>query len=227
MEVLYRDDVLLVVNKPSGLLTHRGLANDRDNALVRARALAGCYVHPVHRLDRATSGVLVFALDADAARVLGKQVEAGGFDKRYLALVRGATQDAFEIDYPLPALEAPKDAARKPARTSLRTLARFERSSLLECIPHTGRPHQLRRHLKHISHPIAGDTRYGDGKHNRALRERFGLYRLALHAARLSLTHPRSGERMTLQAGLPDDLAAALHAMSLLDMAAQYCVSHA
>lgn len=221
MEVLYRDEVLLVVNKPSGLLTHRGLANDRDNALVRARAIAGCYVHPVHRLDRATSGVLVFALDAEAARVLGKQVESGGWGKRYLALVRGATADAFEIDYALPALEAPRDAERKPARTSLRTLGRFERSSLLECIPHTGRPHQLRRHLKHISHPIAGDTRYGDGKHNRALRERFGLYRLALHAASLSLTHPRSGERLTLRASVPEDLAGALRAMSLLSVAEQ------
>jgi tRNA pseudouridine65 synthase len=216
MEVLYRDDELLVVNKPSGLLTHRGLANDRDNALVRARALAGRYVYPVHRLDRATSGVLVFALDAESAGALGKQLEAGGFDKRYLALVRGAPADALEIDYPLPALEAERGAERKPARTSLRTLGRFERSSLLECTPHTGRPHQLRRHLKHISHPIAGDTRYGDGKHNRALRERFGLHRLALHAARLTLTHPRSGERLTLHAQLPDDLTATLHAMSLL-----------
>jgi tRNA pseudouridine65 synthase len=219
MEVLYRDDVLLVVNKPSGLLTHRGLANDRDNALVRARSLAGCYVHPVHRLDRATSGVLVFALDADTARALGKQLEGGGFAKRYLALVRGSAPEAMDIDYPLPALEAAPGSERKPARTSLRRLASCERSSLLECVPHTGRPHQLRRHLKHISHPIAGDTRYGDGKHNRALRERFGLHRLALHAASLSFAHPRTGERLTLHAALPDDLAAPLRAMSLLETA--------
>ena len=190
MEVLYRDDLLLVVNKPSGLLTHRGLANDRDNALVRARALAGRYVHPVHRLDRATSGVLVFALDAETASALGRQLASRRFRQ---ALPRARARHAAgcaRIDYPLPALEAAPGAERKSARTSLRRLGSFERSSLLECIAHTGRPHQLRRHLKHVFHPIAGDTRYGDGKHNRALRERFGLHRLALHAARLSFTHP-------------------------------------
>jgi tRNA pseudouridine65 synthase len=223
LEVLYRDDVLLVVNKPSGLLTHRGLANDRDNALARARALAGCYVYPAHRLDRATSGVLVFALDASTARALGKQLEEGGFDKRYLAVVRGTPPDTLDIDYPLPAIEADKDAERKPARTSLRRLGSFERCSLLECVPHTGRSHQLRRHLKHIDHPIAGDTRYGDGKHNRMVRERFGLYRLALHASCLGFAHPRSGARLTLYAGLPDDLAAPLAAMSLLDAAERLC----
>jgi tRNA pseudouridine65 synthase len=221
MDVLYRDDVLLVVNKPSGLLTHRGLANDRDNALVRARALAGCYVHPVHRLDRATSGVLVFALDPDAARALGKQLQDGGFDKHYLALVRGTPPDTLEIDYALPPIEAGPGAERKPARTSLRRLGSFERFSLLECVPHTGRAHQLRRHLKHISHPVSGDTRYGDGTHNRALRERFGLHRLALHAARLAFTHPCSDDRLVLSAPLPDDLAAALRAMSLLEAAQQ------
>ena len=219
VDVLYRDELVLVVSKPSGLLTHRGWANDRDNALVRARAIAGCHVHPVHRLDRATSGVLLFALDEQAAAALGAQLEAHGFDKRYLALVRGLTEDAFEIDYPLRALEAGPEAEKKPARSSLTRLGSFERYSLLETIPHTGRSHQLRRHLKHVSHPILGDTRYGDGAHNRACRERFGLHRLALHAAALSFTHPSSGERLTCHAPLPTDLCDVLGAMDLLPAA--------
>jgi len=219
VEVLYRDARVLVVSKPSGLLTHRGWANDRDNALVRARSIAGCHVHPVHRLDRATSGVLLFALTEAAAAVLGSQLEAHGFDKRYLALVRGVTEEAFELDYPLRALEAGPEAARKPARSSFRRLGTFERYSLLEAVPHTGRSHQLRRHLKHLRHPILGDTRYGDGRHNRACRERFGLHRLALHAASLSFTHPSTGERLTCDAPLPTDLREVLDAMALLPAA--------
>ena len=147
MDVLYRDASLLVVNKPSGLLTHRGWANDRDNALVRARGLAGGYVYPVHRLDRATSGVLVFALTREAAAALGRQLDGGGFEKRYVALVRGVIEPVVEIDHPLAALEEGGSEVRKPARTSVRRLGVFERYSLVEATPHTGRSHQLRRHL--------------------------------------------------------------------------------
>jgi tRNA pseudouridine65 synthase len=169
----------------------------------------------VHRLDRATSGVLLFALTEAAASRLGSQLEAGGFEKRYLALVRGITAECFDLDYPLRPLEAALDAPRKPARSSFTRLGTFERYSLLEAIPHTGRSHQLRRHLKHLSHPIVGDTRYGDGRHNRALRERFALRRLALHAACLAFTHPSTGQRIACRAELPEDLAAPLRAMGL------------
>jgi tRNA pseudouridine65 synthase len=220
VDVLYRDAELLVVSKPSGLLTHRGWANDRDTALTRARTLAGRHVHPVHRLDRATSGVLVFALTEAAAAALGAQLEAGDFDKRYLVLVRGITPDQLEVDYALRPLEAGPDAARKPARSSFRRLGTFERYSLLEATPHTGRSHQLRRHLKHVSHPVLGDTRYGDGRHNRVCRERFALHRLALHAADLTFTHPRTAERLECHAPLPPDLAEPLRAMDLLDVLA-------
>ena len=201
---------------PSGLLTHRGWANDRDTALTRARELAGRHVHPVHRLDRATSGVLLFALTEATAAALGAQLEAGDFDKRYLALVRGLTPEAFEVDYPLRPLEAAPDAPKKPARSSFTRLGTFERYSLLEAIPHTGRSHQLRRHLKHLSHPILGDTRYGDGRHNRACRERFALHRLALHARFLAFTHPSTAQRIECSAPVPADLADALRAMGLL-----------
>jgi tRNA pseudouridine65 synthase len=213
VEVLYQDDELLAVAKPSGLITHRGWANDADNALVRARDLAGCYVHPVHRLDRATSGVLLFALGRETAAQLGRQLEAGGVEKRYLALVRGITPEQVEVDH---AIAREPGAEKKPARTSIRRLGTFERYSLVEAAPHTGRPHQVRRHLKHLSHPILGDTRYGHGEHNRACRSRFALHRLALHAARLAFAHPISGERVVVRAPLPADLAEPLAAMGLL-----------
>jgi tRNA pseudouridine65 synthase len=217
VEVLYHDAALLAVNKPSGLLTHRGWANDADNALVRARALAGRYVYPVHRLDRATSGVLLFALSSELAAVMGRQLEAGGFEKRYLALVRGIPPDQVEVDHPL---ASERGAEPKAAQTSVRRLGSFERYALVEAAPKTGRPHQIRRHLKHLSHPILGDTRYGDGKHNRACRERFALHRLALHAASLALTHPVTAERLLLRASLPADLSIALDAMGLCELAA-------
>jgi tRNA pseudouridine65 synthase len=217
MEVLYRDAQLLVVNKPSGLLTHRGWANDRDNALVRARAIAGQYVFPAHRLDRATSGVLVFALDKETASALGKLFEGNAVHKRYLALVRGIPPERVEVDHALAEEKGGED--KKPARTTLRLLGSFERYALIEALPHTGRPHQIRRHCRHLSHPILGDTRYGNGEHNRIARTRFGLHRLALHAAALELAHPVTGEALTLRAPLPEDLLEPLRAMQLQERA--------
>jgi tRNA pseudouridine65 synthase len=216
MDVLYRDDELLAVNKPSGLITHRGWANDADNALVRARGLAGRYVYPVHRLDRATSGVLLFALTQESAGLLGKLHDLGGFEKRYLALVRGIAPEHVEVDH---AIAREPGEEKKPARTTIRRLGTFERYSLIEAVPHTGRPHQIRRHCKHLSHPVLGDTRYGHGVDNRGVRERFALHRLALHAARLAFTHPQTGERIALCAPLPEDLSGPLAAMGLLDAA--------
>jgi tRNA pseudouridine65 synthase len=224
MEVLFQDACLLIVNKPSGLLTHRGWANDRDNALTRARALAGTYVYPAHRLDRATSGVLVFGLSQAIASALGAQLEAGAFGKRYIALVRGIAPDSVVIDHPLAKLSdeegrETKSEEKQPARTRIARAGIFERYSLVLAEPQTGRSHQIRRHLKHISCPILGDTRYGKGEHNRACRARFGLHRLALHAAALALEHPVTGERIAVTAAIPSDLAAPLEAMSLLEPA--------
>jgi tRNA pseudouridine65 synthase len=213
VNVLYRDERVLAVNKPSGVITHRGWANDRETALSLARGIAGRHVHAVHRLDRATSGVLLFALDAETAGRLSKEMEQGGWEKRYVALVRGVVREALEIDH---ALASEPGAERKPARTSVRPLGSFERYSLVEAVPHTGRTHQIRRHLKHVSHPVIGDTKYGKGEHNRLFRTRFGLQRLALHATSLSFTHPRSGERISVHAPLPPDLAEPLAAMDLL-----------
>lgn len=203
IEVLYRDPHVVVVNKPSGLAVHRGWAADRVTALSLARDAEGQHVYPVHRLDRGTSGVLVFALDGATAGLLQERFREQSVEKRYLALTRGVTPEDGRIDSPVPRTEK---GERVPAVTRFRRLGvALERYSLIEAWPETGRLHQIRRHLKHIAHPLMGDTRYGDGRENRRLREH-GLHRLALHAASLTLPHPHSGATLELSAPLPDDL---------------------
>jgi tRNA pseudouridine65 synthase len=212
LPLLYGDDRLIAVAKPSGLAVHRGASRERVVALALARDLAGRHVYPVHRLDQATSGVLLFALDPEAARRLQEQLAAGTVRKRYLALVRGITPAEGVIDHPIPRED---DGPRVPALTEYRRLGTFERYSLVEAIPKTGRRHQIRRHLKHINHPLIGDVRYGKGEHNRLFRERFGLHRLALHALEITFAHPEDGRRLCIAAPVPEDLAGPLRAMGL------------
>ena len=217
LAVLYQDDDVLVVNKPSGLAVHRGWAEDEEVVLTLARTLARRHVYPVHRLDRATSGVLVLALAAEPARRLAAAFAAGQVRKRYLALVRGIAPESGVIDHPIPRSPG---GPRVPAVTAYRRLGSFERYSWLEVVPETGRLHQIRRHLKHISHPLIGDVRYGKGEHNRLFRTRFGLHRLALHAAELCFDHPASGLPQRFRAALPADLSDPLTAMGLLPVTA-------
>jgi tRNA pseudouridine65 synthase len=188
------------------------MARDRVVALQLVRDLVGRHVHAVHRLDRATSGVLLFALDPESARAVQERFEAGAVEKRYLALVRGIPPEHGVIDHPVPRAD---DGPRVPAVTEFRRLAVFERYALVEARPLTGRHHQIRRHFKHLSHPLIGDVRYGKGEHNRLFRERFGLHRLALHAVELAFDHPRTGERLRIHAPLPEDLAAPLRALGI------------
>jgi tRNA pseudouridine65 synthase len=209
---LYEDSALLAVNKPAGLAVHRGAARDRTFALQLVRDQAGRHVHAVHRLDRATSGVLLFALDAGTARRMQERFAAGAVAKRYLALVRGIPPESGVIDHPIPRDE---DGPRVPAVTEFRRLAIFERYALVEASPRTGRRHQIRRHFKHLSHPLIGDVRYGKGEHNRLFRERFGLHRLALHALELAFAHPETGETVRIVAPMPEDLAEPLRAMGI------------
>jgi tRNA pseudouridine65 synthase len=214
LTVLYRDEYLLGVAKPSGLLVHNGWAREADVALKRARSLAGQYVYPVHRLDRGTSGVLFFALSSEMAREMQQVLHRPDTLKRYIALVRGITHDTGVVDHPL----APKKGAEKRAAvTHFWRLGTFERYSLVLATPLTGRLHQIRRHLKHVSHPLIGDVRYGKSEHNKKLRDRFGLARLALHALSYEFTHPASGERVVAHAHLPADLLGPLSVMGLLD----------
>ncbi len=209
---LYQDQCLLAANKPAGLAVHRGMARDRTFALQLVRDQIGRHVHAVHRLDRATSGVLLFALDPETAGRMQERFASGEVEKRYLALVRGIPPESGVIDHPIP---RDVDGPRVPAVTEFRRLAVFERYALIEARPRTGRLHQIRRHLKHLSHPLIGDVRYGKGEHNRLFRERFGLHRLALHAVELAFEHPRTGERIRIVAPVPEDLAGPLRAMGI------------
>ena len=216
---IYRDPWLLAVHKPAGLLVHRSPIDKHETefALQYARALnGGEHVYPVHRLDRPTSGVLLFARNPDTARTVGQAMMAGEVSKTYLAVVRGWTPESGTIDHPLK--DEPEDrrlrGTEQPVREALthyRRLATTEipveiegyptsRYSLVELYPKTGRKHQLRRHMKHINHPIIGDANHGRGRHNRYFAERFGQGRLMLAATELVLTHPVTGEELVLKA---------------------------
>ena len=214
IELLFVDAHVVVANKPSGLLVHGGWAGDDDVAMFRVRDALGRHVDPVHRLDRGTSGALLFALTKEAARTLGKTFEEGAADKRYLALVRGEPPESGVVDHPIPKSEG---GERVPARTRFRLIARspHARCSLVEAFPESGRLHQVRRHLRHLGHPLLGDVNYGSGALNRAYRADYDLHRLALHAHYLAFDHPITGARIAVRAPMPDDLGLALHALGL------------
>jgi RluA family pseudouridine synthase len=212
LEIIYRDEDLVAVNKPAGMLVHRGLANDARPALQVLRDQLGRHVYPVHRLDRGTSGVLLFAFSGAVARLVQAQLVAHEVEKRYLALCRGHDPALVRVDHPLAKEEG---GERRPAVTDFKLLGQWERYGLYEARPHQGRLHQIRRHLKHASHPVIGDARYGKGEHNRLFRERFGFHRLALHASDLDLRHPRTGAPLHLHARLPPELARLLTALGL------------
>ncbi len=203
IHVLHRDPHFIAVDKPSGLAVHPGWCDDDTTALHIVRDTIGQWVFPVHRLDRGTSGVLLFALDSENARVLCEMFEAGRVEKHYLALVRGVAPEEGTIDHPIPRREG---GPRVPASTSFRRVWQGEHVSLVDARPMTGRLHQVRRHMKHISHPLIGDANYGKGALNREYRARFGLARLALHARALTFEHPWEGRSITIEAALPDDL---------------------
>jgi tRNA pseudouridine65 synthase len=154
--------------------------------------------------------VLVFALSSEAARAAQQTLQAGRWHKEYLALVRGITPVTGRIDYPL---AAEKHKPKKDAVTSFARIGVFERYSLLRVFPQTGRLHQIRRHLRHISHPLIGDVRYGKAEHNRIFRQRFDLHRLCLHATYLGFPHPENGVDLKVDAPLPPDLAAPFRQM--------------
>ena len=219
LEILYRDEDLVAIAKPSGLLVHRTRLDAwaRDFAVQRLRDQLGCPVHPAHRLDKATSGVLLFALSQDVRAQLGAAFEHGAVTKRYAAIVRGWPPEHLLIDHALERLgdaydtRATSAAGAQPALTRVIRLATAElpvhvdrypvsRYSLVALEPRSGRRHQLRRHLKHAGYPIIGDTTYGQGRHNRLFRSRFGCERLLLAAVSLKLAHPRLGTRLEIGA---------------------------
>ncbi len=222
LEILFQDETLVAINKPAGLLVHRSAIDRRETrfALQLLRNQIGQRVYPLHRLDKPTSGVLLFALDVETARQLTTAFAAGEVSKRYLAVVRGHPDEQGIVDYPLCETldkmtdrRARQDKPAQSAVTDYRRLATAElpvrvdryptsRYALIEAVPRTGRKHQIRRHMKHIAHPVIGDTTYGKARHNRLFAERFGNTRLLLHAQSLDFVHPVSRRMLTLSAPL-------------------------
>jgi tRNA pseudouridine65 synthase len=207
--ILHEDEDLVCLGKPSGVPSVAGWARDAPSAVELTEDARREKLYPLHRLDRPTSGVLVCARSSEAARALSARWDEVA--KRYLGLCRGIPAAEGVIDHPLPKGEE-KDSERVPATTRWERLAasRVERVAWLALFPETGRLHQIRRHLKHVSHPLLGDVNYGKGDWNRRFREQYGLTRLALHAEAITFPHPRSGLPLTVRCEVPDDLGAVL-----------------
>ncbi|MET0356514.1 MAG: tRNA pseudouridine(65) synthase TruC [Cellvibrio sp.] len=221
LNIIYRDEFLVAINKPSGLLVHRSAIDRHETrfAMQLLRDQIGQHVFPVHRLDKPTSGALVFALNAEIAKLMGEIFSQHLLQKTYVAIVRGIAPEYLLLDYPLTEeldkytdknAQVPK---AKPAISEFFRLAEVSlphqidkypesRYSLVKCLPKTGRKHQLRRHLKHISHPIIGDAKHGKGNHNRFFQETFNANRLLLASTELAFKHPITSEAIKITAPL-------------------------
>jgi tRNA pseudouridine65 synthase len=223
--IVYQDEHLAVVNKPAGLMAHASaMARGEEDFLVdRLRAQFGRPVHLVHRLDRATSGCLLVAFDREVAGALGRVFMSREVGKDYLAICRGWPEPELRLDYPLDG--GPGKPEKKLAVTRFTRLATAElampcaqhptsRYALLRCSPETGRFRQIRRHLKHLSHHLVGDSSHGDGRHNRSFRM-LGVHRMLLHAWRLAFLHPVSGLPVHCEAGLDVEFSKALQLLAI------------
>ena len=219
LDILYYDDYLAIVHKPAGWLVHRTPLDKGETRFVlqALRDQLGRPVWPLHRLDKGTSGVLAFALDAQTARTMGLRFESGeGLKKTYRAIVRGWPEGAGLIDHALKRMPDDMRSEREEyqaAQTAYHTLRCGElplsqgdfartRWAQVELHPLTGRRHQLRRHMKHIAHPILGDATHGKGPLNRAIAAHIGLNRLWLHALSLELQHPVHDAALRIEAPL-------------------------
>ena len=211
VRILFQDEDLVVFEKPAGVSVHPPedpTLSRRGVDLIRIlRTQTGRSVFPVHRLDRATQGVMVMAFDGKTAGKIQSEFRSGGIEKSYLLMCRGWTSEDGVIEIPLESNPDVPDSPLQEARTSYATLAQFElpipcgryptsRFSLVEARPGTGRFHQIRRHFRKISHPLIGDSRHGDGRQNRLWRELLGESRLFLMAWSLGFRHPRTGDFM-------------------------------
>lgn len=209
LEIIYHDDHLIAINKPHGLLVHRSsIANDaKEFALQLLRDQVNRHVSPVHRLDRKTGGLLLFAFEKNVEVAMQQQFMNGEVQKKYLAVLRGHAPDQLDIDYPL----AKENGTIQEAFTSFVTLKRAEldipfgkhptsRYSLVEASPTTGRMHQLRKHFAHIFYPIIGDRKHGCNKQNKFFKEQWQMTTMLLHASELTFLHPVTQQKVHLQA---------------------------
>lgn len=222
LDIIYQDEYLIAINKPHGLLVHRtAMASDaKVFALQLLRDQVGRKVSPVHRLDRKTGGLLLFAFDKENEIAMQKQFMEGQVKKKYLAVLRGYAPDNMDIDYPL----MKDNGVMQDAFTSFVTLKRTEleipfgkhptsRYSLVEATPTTGRMHQLRKHFAHIFYPIIGDRKHGCNKQNRLFKEQWEMTTMLLHASELSFVHPASGVLIELRADVQPEFSAVLEMM--------------
>ncbi|MBC7567117.1 MAG: pseudouridylate synthase [Pedobacter sp.] len=223
LEIVYQDDHIIAINKPHGLLVHRSsIANDaKEFALQLLRDQIGKHVSPVHRLDRKTGGLLLFAFEKDVEIALQRQFQNGQVLKKYLAVLRGHSPDQQDIDYPL----AKENGTIQEAFTSFVTLKRTElnipfgkhetsRYSLVEATPTTGRMHQLRKHFAHIFYPIIGDRKHGCNKQNKFFKEQWDMTTMLLHASELKFKHPVTGDHIELTANMGDEFRRMFQVMS-------------
>lgn len=224
LDILFQDEYLVAVNKPSGMLVHRSWLDRHETVFVMQtlRDQIGQHVFPLHRLDRPTSGVLLFGLSSEVASKMMPVFSGRDIHKTYHAVVRGWIKEAAVLDYPLKKeLDkiADKNAAEaqeaQEAVTAYSPLATVEtnipvgryatsRYCLVEMKPETGRKHQLRRHMHHLNHHIIGDVNHGDGRHNRMFRENYDCHRLMLHASRLQFVHPVTEQALDIRASIDE-----------------------
>ncbi|GAA3975825.1 pseudouridine synthase [Mucilaginibacter dorajii] len=222
LEIIYRDEYLIAINKPHGLLVHRSsiAADASEFALQLLRDQIGQKVNPAHRIDRKTGGILLFAFNKPVEIAMQQQFMENQVHKKYLAVVRGHTPDTEDIDYAL----RKENGTLQDAFTRYTTLKRAEldvplgahptsRYSLVEAVPTTGRMHQLRKHFSHIFHPIVGDRTHGCNKQNKLFKEKWEMETMLLHASYLNFTHPITGENVTIHASIQPEFARAMQLM--------------
>nr|WP_216603153.1 tRNA pseudouridine(65) synthase TruC [Vibrio coralliilyticus] len=224
LDIVFQDEYFVAVNKPAGMLVHRSWLDKHETQFVMQtlRDQIGQHVFPLHRLDRPTSGVLIFALSSDVASQVMPMFANHEMAKTYHAIVRGWIEEAGRLDYALKVeldkiadKHASQEKEAQEAITDYHTLAKAEipystgkfpttRYCLMELKPLTGRKHQLRRHMAHLRHPIVGDTTHGDGKHNKLFREVYDSHRLLLHASSLEFVHPFTNQTVLIKAKVDD-----------------------
>jgi len=216
LPIIYQEEYFVAINKPNALLVHKSnIAKDvKEVAVQQLRDQLKKRVYLLHRLDRPTSGVLLFALSKEAAAAMGEIFQNQAVEKTYYAIVRGYTEEEETVDY---ALKKEMKHQAQEAITHYKTLAQIEidaaigrystgRYSLVKIQPKTGRMHQIRRHFSHLRHPIIGDKRHGDVRHNRHFRMHFNCHTLLLLAQQLQFTHPYTNEEITIQAEASEDM---------------------
>lgn len=224
LEIVYQDEEYVAINKPHGLLVHRSpIARDATEfALQLLRDQISQSVYPVHRLDRKTGGVLLFALNENTHKLTQSLFAKSETKKEYWALVRGYTEDSVEIDYPL----RKENGTLQEAFTSFRTVDRAElaipfgryktsRYSLIKACPTTGRMHQIRKHLSHIRHPIIADRPHGCNKQNKFFKQKWQMDTMMLHACLLQFVHPITKQELIIKAEIQPEFQRMLDLMGM------------